>query len=273
MDAESLEKKMMKAASIMKAKIVKSVFPQHNPHGLFGSIVIAESHFAIHTWPNQGCAAIDLFTCGPLQTNDSLDFLRSSFSAERLDTIKVPRGMGKSIYQFRNKLLSTMLESSLSGKKNVDLSTDEIFDNDKNHDLVKNVSPGIQVLGEMSNCSNLPCNPDLLEKQMRSAAKRMHAKVVDSAFHKFKPHGLSGSVITNSSHFAIHTWPEHKCAAIDLLTSQKEGIDDSLDYLRSIFDAEHLDVIRIPRGMGRGISRLKNRLLVTMQNSTSQERN
>lgn len=38
----------------------------HNftPHGVTGVVVIAESHFAIHTWPEYGFAAVDLFTCG-----------------------------------------------------------------------------------------------------------------------------------------------------------------------------------------------------------------
>ena len=34
------------------------------PHGVTGIVVIAESHFAIHTWPEYGFAAVDLFTCG-----------------------------------------------------------------------------------------------------------------------------------------------------------------------------------------------------------------
>lgn len=46
------------------ATIVETTMHEFNPHGLSGVIVIAESHIAIHTWPEHQYAAIDIFTCG-----------------------------------------------------------------------------------------------------------------------------------------------------------------------------------------------------------------
>ncbi len=63
-DSERVEQIMKDAARAAKATIVKSVFHFFNPHGVSGVVVIAESHLAIHTWPEYGYAAVDLFTCG-----------------------------------------------------------------------------------------------------------------------------------------------------------------------------------------------------------------
>ncbi|GEM_PF-79340 len=46
------------------ATIVSDTFHTFNPHGVSGVVVIAESHVSIHTWPEYGYAAVDVFTCG-----------------------------------------------------------------------------------------------------------------------------------------------------------------------------------------------------------------
>ena len=57
-----------------------------------------------------------------------------------------------------------------------------------------------------------------LEESLVAAAKDSGAKVVDSRFSVFHPQGISGIVIIAESHVALHTWPEHKFAAIDVFT-------------------------------------------------------
>lgn len=65
-----------------------------SPHGVTGVVVIAESHFSIHTWPEHGFAAVDLFTCG-----DALDpwrgfaSLSRALAAERHSVVEVRRGL------------------------------------------------------------------------------------------------------------------------------------------------------------------------------------
>lgn len=46
------------------ATVVSSSFHRFNPQGVSGVVVIAESHLTIHTWPEHGYAAVDVFTCG-----------------------------------------------------------------------------------------------------------------------------------------------------------------------------------------------------------------
>ncbi len=63
-DREKLEALLIDSATQAGAHVVESVFHQFNPHGLSGVVVIAESHITVHTWPEHGYAAIDVFTCG-----------------------------------------------------------------------------------------------------------------------------------------------------------------------------------------------------------------
>ncbi len=84
---------MQEASAISKANIVQSVFHLFNPHGVSGVVVIAESHFAIHTWPEYGYAAVDLFTCGE-QVNPwkAFEYLKASLQASRVMIMEVRRG-------------------------------------------------------------------------------------------------------------------------------------------------------------------------------------
>ena len=59
-----------------------------------GVVVIAESHFSIHTWPEYGYCALDIFTCGDLIDSDaSLSFLKNEFQAENMSVMEIKRGM------------------------------------------------------------------------------------------------------------------------------------------------------------------------------------
>jgi len=42
-----------------------SSYHQFNPHGVTGYVLLGESHVSIHTWPEKGFLALDIFTCGP----------------------------------------------------------------------------------------------------------------------------------------------------------------------------------------------------------------
>ncbi len=74
---------------------------------------------------------------------------------------------------------------------------------------------------------------------MRQAAEEAGATIVDSSFHRFLPHGISGVVVIAESHLAIHTWPEYGYAAIDLFTCGDEVNPwKAFEFLRIKFDAK-----------------------------------
>ncbi|MDD5091153.1 MAG: adenosylmethionine decarboxylase [Candidatus Wallbacteria bacterium] len=92
-DLAHVEESMKEAARVAGATIVKSVFHLFNPHGVSGVVVIAESHLAIHTWPEYGYCAIDLFTCGDeVNPWHSFDFLKEQFKCANVFTMELKRG-------------------------------------------------------------------------------------------------------------------------------------------------------------------------------------
>lgn len=68
------------------------------------------------------------------------------------------------------------------------------------------------------------CNPDTLDNVdlvrdiMVFAAKESGATILNAYLHKFSPQGVSGVIVIAESHIAIHTWPEHGYAAVDIFT-------------------------------------------------------
>ena len=63
-DLSYIRQELLKAASDVGAHVVGESFHQFTPQGVTGILSIAESHISIHTWPELGYAAADIFTCG-----------------------------------------------------------------------------------------------------------------------------------------------------------------------------------------------------------------
>lgn len=68
-DPKLLESSLLNSAKLAGATILSSHFHQFSPQGVSGVVIIEESHFSVHTWPEFGYAAIDFFTC-----SDKMDF-------------------------------------------------------------------------------------------------------------------------------------------------------------------------------------------------------
>jgi S-adenosylmethionine decarboxylase len=68
-DEKKMEKAFLEAARASGATVLDSNFRSFEPQGVSGFIIIAESHFSVHSWPEYDYAAVDIFTCG-----DNIDF-------------------------------------------------------------------------------------------------------------------------------------------------------------------------------------------------------
>lgn len=80
-------------------------------------------------------------------------------------------------------------------------------------------SLGRHLLVEYYDCdAKILTDVGIIEDIMVGAAKAAKAHIVDVVFHTFNPHGLSGVVVIQESHLAIHTWPEHGFASVDIYT-------------------------------------------------------
>ncbi|MEO1069555.1 MAG: adenosylmethionine decarboxylase, partial [Cyanobacteria bacterium J06638_6] len=77
-------------------------------------------------------------------------------------------------------------------------------------------SLGRHILVEFFGCSaDILNDVPLIESSMVGAAADAGATVISSVFHHFSPFGVSGVVVIQESHLAIHTWPEYRYAAVD----------------------------------------------------------
>ena len=93
-NVKGIEQSMVGAALEAKATIVQQNFHHFSPYGVSGVVVIAESHLAIHTWPEYGYAAVDLFTCG--DTVDPMvayNFLKTALNSQSAFYTELKRGL------------------------------------------------------------------------------------------------------------------------------------------------------------------------------------
>src|SRR3989344_2151486 len=85
---------MIEAAKRAQATIVDTVFHEFNPFGISGVVVIAESHLAIHTWPEYRYAAVDIFSCGEvLQPEVAAEYLVATLGATQSSAVAIERGI------------------------------------------------------------------------------------------------------------------------------------------------------------------------------------
>ena len=76
---------LREAAKAAGATVLHSHFHRFLPNGgVSGVLVLAESHISIHTWPERGFAAIDIFMCGECDPQKSIEPLREAFQPTRV---------------------------------------------------------------------------------------------------------------------------------------------------------------------------------------------
>jgi S-adenosylmethionine decarboxylase len=92
-DIAWVKKTLVEAARAAGATVVETVFHKFAPCGISGVVVIAESHLAIHIWPEHRYAAVDVFTCGEsVQINVATAFLAREFRSKRPVQRRFTRG-------------------------------------------------------------------------------------------------------------------------------------------------------------------------------------
>lgn len=109
---------------------------------------------------------------------------------------------------------------------------------------------GRHIIVEYYDCSpNLLNDVTFIESCMESAAEDAGATIINSTFHHFSPYGVSGVVVIQESHLAIHTWPEYGFASVDLFTCGG-AVDPWVAYkiLKAKFEAGHGSAMELSRG-------------------------
>ncbi len=93
-DCAALEGLLRRAAEAAGATPVRVVFHRLSPQGVSGVVVLEESHFCIHTWPERAYAAADFFTCGQCQPERGHELLARALGAGRVEVMDLGRGHG-----------------------------------------------------------------------------------------------------------------------------------------------------------------------------------
>ena len=110
---------------------------------------------------------------------------------------------------------------------------------------------GRHLLAEYTDCDpERLADLDHITTAMLAAAEAAGATIVGHSFHRFQPWGVSGVVIISESHLAIHTWPEHRYAAVDLFTCGG-SVDpwQAFELLKEALGAEHANAVALERGL------------------------
>ncbi|MBI4691803.1 MAG: S-adenosylmethionine decarboxylase proenzyme [Nitrospirae bacterium] len=93
-DLEKVRNAMVSAAKRARATIIDVSFHEFSPFGISGMVVIAESHLSIHTWPEYGYAAVDIFTCGDIiKPEAAAQFLIEKFKCKNPSVVEMKRGI------------------------------------------------------------------------------------------------------------------------------------------------------------------------------------
>ena len=85
---------LVKAAEVAGATVWAVSFHKFPPHGVSGVVVISESHLSIHTWPEYGYAAIDIYTCGSqVEPERGIEYAVEAFKASSSHITEMTRGI------------------------------------------------------------------------------------------------------------------------------------------------------------------------------------
>jgi len=91
---EFIEKIMVESALKAGAEVREVAFHKFSPQGISGVVIISESHLTIHTWPELGYAAVDVFTCGEsVNPWNACDYMTEFLKAKSMTATEIKRGI------------------------------------------------------------------------------------------------------------------------------------------------------------------------------------
>lgn len=91
-DSLRLEGVLRECALATGAKIVGAMMHAFSPQGVTGVLLLEESHVSVHTWPENGYAAVDFYTCGNGDPERSKEILMRALMASSCEVRLLERG-------------------------------------------------------------------------------------------------------------------------------------------------------------------------------------
>lgn len=92
-DTEKIKKILTEAVKKAKCTPLKTVIYKFSPQGITGVVLLAESHIALHVWPEFDYLAIDIFTCGnKAMPHKALEYFEKVFQPKKIEVKEIERG-------------------------------------------------------------------------------------------------------------------------------------------------------------------------------------
>lgn len=93
-DEERIRGAFRECVDVCGATLLHIHTHKFSPQGVSGVAVLAESHITVHTWPEIGYGAFDVFMCGEAQPWKAVEVLRRTFNAGEVRVKELLRGEG-----------------------------------------------------------------------------------------------------------------------------------------------------------------------------------
>ena len=92
-DLDYIEETLRQCVCASRATLLHIHLHHFTPNcGVSGVAVLAESHISVHTWPENGFAAFDVFMCGHAEPHKAIEVLQNAFKPERITVGEHLRG-------------------------------------------------------------------------------------------------------------------------------------------------------------------------------------
>lgn len=93
-DPDALRAALTEAVKRAGATLIDVQVHPFNPHGVSGMALLAESHISVHTWPELGYVALDVFTCGErVRPEAAVEVFRDLFAPHQVSVVEIQRGV------------------------------------------------------------------------------------------------------------------------------------------------------------------------------------
>jgi S-adenosylmethionine decarboxylase len=95
-DENFLLETLTEAVEKVGANIIRRITQQFSPHGISVILILSETHVSVHTWPEHGYAAVDIFICGTDRNPElAWDVIRKNLKPSSFELKKFVRDIGR----------------------------------------------------------------------------------------------------------------------------------------------------------------------------------
>jgi len=106
-DVNTLKRILLEAAKAGELVVRSTYFYKFSPQGVSGMVVVSGSHISIHTWPEKGYAAIDVYTCDPdSKPEETVRYILEKIGASYAHITEIERGIEDEDGTYTHTILS-----------------------------------------------------------------------------------------------------------------------------------------------------------------------